>query len=211
MKVTKFGHCCLLIEEDGLRVLTDPGVYSEAQNEVTGINVVLITHEHQDHFHLDSMKEIIKNNPEVKIITNKAVGELLNKEEIPFSLVEDGQNLLEKGVLIEGFGDRHAVIHSSIPVIQNTGYMIANKLFYPGDALIKPSKPVEVLALPTAGPWLKVSEAVDYALQVKPRICFAVHDAVLAHPEALNGIPQRILAALGVRLDILDLKRTYEF
>ncbi|HZX00938.1 MAG TPA: MBL fold metallo-hydrolase, partial [Candidatus Paceibacterota bacterium] len=65
MKVTKFGHCCLLIEENGLRVLTDPGVYSEAQNEVTGINVVLITHEHQDHFHLDSMREIIKNNPEV--------------------------------------------------------------------------------------------------------------------------------------------------
>src|SRR3990167_2590566 len=102
MKVTKFGHCCLLIEENGLRVLTDPGVYSEAQNEVTGINVVLITHEHQDHFHLDSMKEIIKNNPEVKIITNKAVGELLNKAAIPFSLVEDGQNSLEKGVPIEG-------------------------------------------------------------------------------------------------------------
>lgn len=211
MKITKFGHCCLLVEENSLRLLTDPGAFSDGQNEVIGIDVVLITHEHQDHFHLDSVKKIIQNNPEVKILTNKTVGDLLNKEAILFSLVEDGQSLMEKGVLIEGFGKEHAIIHSSIPVVQNTGYMIGNKLFYPGDAFIKPGKPVEVLALPTAGPWMKVSEAIDYALAVQPKISFAVHDAVLAHPEMLNGIPQRILAQLGVRLDMLDLKRTYEF
>ncbi|MBI2052837.1 MAG: MBL fold metallo-hydrolase, partial [Candidatus Ryanbacteria bacterium] len=28
MKITKFGHCCLLIKENGVRILTDPGTYS---------------------------------------------------------------------------------------------------------------------------------------------------------------------------------------
>src|SRR5258706_2321282 len=109
MKLTKFGHCCLLIETKGLRILTDPGVFTTEQNTLTNIDIVLITHEHQDHFHLDSLKVIMKNNPSAKIITNKTVGVLLAKENIPFSTVEHGENTSEKGVVIEGFGILHAV------------------------------------------------------------------------------------------------------
>ena len=40
MKITKFGHNCLLIEEGGLRVLTDP------QLELAGLDLerLLLTH-----------------------------------------------------------------------------------------------------------------------------------------------------------------------
>ena len=58
MKITKFGHCCLLIEENGVRILTDPGTYSTQQSEVKNIDFVLITHEHADHFHIDSLKAL---------------------------------------------------------------------------------------------------------------------------------------------------------
>jgi L-ascorbate metabolism protein UlaG (beta-lactamase superfamily) len=37
IKVTKLGHCCLLIETGGLRILTDPGSYSTSQSEVKDI------------------------------------------------------------------------------------------------------------------------------------------------------------------------------
>ena len=40
MKITKFGHCCLLIEENGVRILTDPGTYSTQQSEVKYIDFV---------------------------------------------------------------------------------------------------------------------------------------------------------------------------
>ena len=63
-----------------MKILTDPGTYSTQQNEVKNIDVVLITHEHQDHFHIDSLKALLKNNPQVKIITNKSVGALLEKK-----------------------------------------------------------------------------------------------------------------------------------
>jgi L-ascorbate metabolism protein UlaG (beta-lactamase superfamily) len=63
MKITKIGHCCLLIEEKGLRILTDPGAWSEAQNELKNIQLILITHEHQDHFYLDSLKQVLKKQP----------------------------------------------------------------------------------------------------------------------------------------------------
>src|SRR3989344_4908595 len=157
MKITKFGHCCLLIEENGVRILTDPGTYSTQQSEVKNIDFVLITHEHADHFHIDSLKALLKNNPQAKVITNKGVGALLEKDGIAFSVVENGQNSDANGVLIEGFGENHALMHTSIPPIQNTGYFIANKLFYPGDAFTNPEKQVEVLALPVAGPWRRLT------------------------------------------------------
>ena len=111
MKITKFGHCCLLIEENGVRILTDPGTYSTQQNEVKNIDFVLITHEHSDHFHIDSLKALLKNNPQAKIVTNKSVGALLEKDGIAFSVVENGQNSDANGVLIEGFGNDHALMH----------------------------------------------------------------------------------------------------
>ena len=82
MKSTKFGHCCLLVEENGVRILTDPGSYSTQQTQVKNIDFVLITHEHEDHLHVDSLKALLENNPQAKIITNKSVGALLEKEGI---------------------------------------------------------------------------------------------------------------------------------
>lgn len=60
--------------------------------------------------------------------------------------------------------------------MENTGYFIDEKLFYPGDAFTDPGRPIDVLALPVAGPWVKISESVDYALALKPRTVFPVHD-----------------------------------
>ena len=111
MKITKFGHCCLLIEEQALRILTDPGSYSTGQETAKNIDVILITHEHQDHLHIDSLKNVLKNNPQAKVITNKGVAILLDKEKIEYSLVEDTQSITEKNVLIEGFGQKHAVMY----------------------------------------------------------------------------------------------------
>jgi L-ascorbate metabolism protein UlaG (beta-lactamase superfamily) len=74
MKVTKFGHCCLLIEDNGVRVLTDPGNRSEdRQNDVQNLDAVIITHDHEDHLHIESLEAIMKNNPQAVIITNSTI------------------------------------------------------------------------------------------------------------------------------------------
>ena len=46
---------------------------------------------------------------------------------------------------------------------------------------------MEVLGLPTAAPWLKLSEAVDLLRAVRPRLAFPVHDAVLSTPQIWYG------------------------
>lgn len=210
MKITKFGHCCLLIEENGLRILTDPGIYSTSQDNIKNVDIVFITHEHQDHFHIDSLKKVLANNPHVKIITNQSVGNLLNKDNINYQLLEHGQSASEKEVLIEAFGEKHAFMYPSIEPIQNVGYFVANRLFYPGDAFINPKRPVEILALPVAGPWTKLSEAIDYAKELKPKICFPVHEGILKSPGLTHLIPPIILDPLGIKFFILEIDKEYE-
>ena len=182
MKIKKIGHCCLLIQLDGLTILTDPGNFTVEQNKVTGIDVVLITHEHGDHLHIESVKEVLKNNPQAKIITNSGVGANLKEAGIAYQLLEgkDGTATTKiKNVLLEAYDGKHVEIFEEIGQVQNTGYFIDGKLFYPGDAYTVPAKPVDTLALPVAGPWCKIADAIRYALAVKPKKAFPVHDAVL--------------------------------
>jgi L-ascorbate metabolism protein UlaG (beta-lactamase superfamily) len=201
----------LLIEENRVRILTDPGTYSTQQSEVKNIDFVLLTHEHADHLHIDSLKALLKNNPQAKVITNKSVGMLLEKDGIAISIVENDQNFDANGVLIEGFGKDHALMHTSIPPIQNTGYFIANKLFYPGDAFTNPEKQIEVLALPVAGPWMRLLEAIDYTLEVKPKICFPVHEGILKQPGSTHTIPAKVLEPRGIKFVVLEIDKEHEF
>lgn len=179
MKITKFGQCCLLVEIAGKRILTDPGRFTVAQNQLQNIDLVLITHEHTDHLHSESITEIVKNNPGVKIVTNRSVGKILHNLGISYQALEGDATDEIAGVAIEAFDGKHAEIFAEFGQVQNTGYFIAKQLFCPGDAYIEPGKEVEVLALPVAGPWCKSAEAIAYALRVKPRKAFPVHDWLL--------------------------------
>ena len=83
MNITKLGHCCLLIETKGKRILTDPGNYTaDAHSKLENIDYILFTHEHQDHYHLESLKTILQKNPQAIIYSNNSVSELLTKESI---------------------------------------------------------------------------------------------------------------------------------
>ncbi len=178
MKITKFGHCCILLEIDGVRLLTDPGTMSTGEELVHDLDAIIVTHEHGDHFHIPSLKTILTNNPSAIVISNAAVGALLAKENIPFVRVGDGESTTVKNVTITGHGTEHAIIYGDMGTCENTGFMVAGKFFFPGDSFFDPKLPVDVLALPMAGPWMKIGEAIDYAIAVKPRVAFNVHDAM---------------------------------
>ena len=204
MTITSFGHSCLLIEDGRARILIDPGAYSSGHETLTNIQTVLITHEHADHLHLESLKTMLKNNPAATLLTNRGVGVILDHEGIPWSGLEHGQRRNDHGVAIEGVGQDHAVIYSSVPLVANTGYFVADRLFYPGDALTDPGRTIDILALPVAAPWMRLAEAIDYALAVKPKICFPVHDGGLKFPGVMHRYPAQVLQAAGIEFRVLE-------
>jgi hypothetical protein len=54
-----------------------------------------------------------------------------------------------------------------------------SNLYFPGDNFEQPHKAVDVLALPVAGPWMKIAECIDFAKAIKARVAFGVHDGMI--------------------------------
>lgn len=181
MKITKLGHCCLLLEVNEKRILTDPGKFTTEQNTLTNIDLVLITHEHLDHFHTESVQAIIDHNPTVTIVCNSNVGALLDEQGISYVLLEGRAEETIKDITLKAYDGKHVEIVGDYGLVQNTGYSVSDgDFFFPGDAYTIPDEKIHTLALPVAGPWCKISDAIEYALAVKPRRSFPVHDAVLS-------------------------------
>jgi L-ascorbate metabolism protein UlaG (beta-lactamase superfamily) len=201
MKITKFGHACLLVEEGEARILIDPGSYS---GTVTAENLtaVLITHNHQDHLDIDLLKSILSKNAAVQVITVAEAGQNLDEAGIAFSAIEDGAELIVADVSVRSFGKQHSYIYGETPKCQNTGFMIANRFYYPGDSFHIPNAPVEILALPVAGPWMKLAECIDYAKAVKPKIIIPVHDGFIREDRgaSLRRFPLMFLEPEGIEL-----------
>lgn len=181
MQITKLGHCCLVLKMEGVTLLTDPGSFSEAQNELTGIDAVLISHEHGDHLHIESLKSVLAHNPTALIIGNQSVAKLVQEEiaDTVVTVVGDGQSTDVKGLKIEGFGKDHAEIYGTMGLVENTGYLIDGKFYFPGDGFYNPGKPVDILALPVAGPWMKMKDAIDFTKTMRARVAFGVHDGMI--------------------------------
>lgn len=197
MRITKYAHSCLLIEIDGARILTDLGSWNPEVPEVSSLTAILITHEHADHFDIEKLKTLVSKNPEAKFITHAAVGAKLQEAGIEYTSIESGERIEVNGVSIESCGTDHAIIYGTTSPCRNTGYLIADKFYIPGDALHDtPSKQIEILALPTGGPWMKVSEAIDYAKQLKPKVVIPIHDAMYTEAVRETAIPRWIGAPI---------------
>ncbi len=176
MKFIKLGHSCVLIEDGQNKILIDPGIYSSVQNIEP--DIILITHVHTDHIDLQNNLQLLQRCS--NIITNTEVSAELKKHNIDAVVVEDGQSINVVGFEIKGIGRDHAIIHSQLPKFMNTGYMINNKIFHPGDALTVPENTnLEVLLLPIVAPWSKISETLDYMDMVKAKTFIPIHDGFL--------------------------------
>jgi L-ascorbate metabolism protein UlaG (beta-lactamase superfamily) len=212
MKITKFGHCCLLIEVKGKRILTDPGAWSVLQNELINIDAILITHEHADHLHIDSLQTILQKSPDARVFTNSGVGKILTEKGVTFSMLERGASE-DVGVIIESIEGQHEEIYESLVQVQNTGYFINNEFFYPGDSFTDPLKQVRILAAPIVAPWATFADCVRYIEKIKPTIAIPVHDGMLRKeaPGPTYRLPPQILTPLGIKFEFLQDGESKEF
>ena len=200
MDLTKLGHSCLLVEEAGVRILIDPGTLSTGLDELDGIDAVLYTHAHADHFDPETLARLSDRNGPARIVADGDTAEQVRELGREVTVASDG-DVLDLGVEVRVVGSRHAVIHLDLPGLANVGYLVSGRLFHPGDALTLPPVDVEVLALPVVAPWTRVSECVDYLRAVAPARAVPIHDAIAANPAMYH----RYYAALGPEGTVVDV------
>jgi L-ascorbate metabolism protein UlaG (beta-lactamase superfamily) len=186
MRITKFGHACVRIEHEGTTVVLDPGVFTDP-SAVDGADAVLITHEHPDHYLPDHLLAT-----DAPVFTIEAVAAKIRSDAPAvaerLTVVAPGSSF-DVGVPVRAVGELHAVIHPEFPRITNSGYVLdlgGTKVYHPGDALTEPGEPVDVLLCPVSAPWMRASEAIEFARAVKAPRNLAIHDRV--YSEAGLGI-----------------------
>jgi L-ascorbate metabolism protein UlaG (beta-lactamase superfamily) len=180
VKLTKFPHACLRIEQDGAVLVVDPGAFSEPADALRGADAVLITHEHMDHVDVDALRAAAAARPGLGIWTHPDVAAQLSEVDAEVTAVAPGDEFTAAGLPIRVFGDRHAHIHEDVPDLPNNAYLIDGRVYYAGDAFSVPGVEVETLLVPIGAPWMKLAEAIDYVRAVGPQRAHPTHDAVLS-------------------------------
>jgi ribonuclease BN (tRNA processing enzyme) len=72
MRLIKYTHACVRLEDAGRTLLLDPGVFSEIE-AYDGVSHILITHEHADHVNAPELVRQLELNPQLEIYTSAPV------------------------------------------------------------------------------------------------------------------------------------------
>ena len=185
MQVTHFGHSCVLLDTGAARLLIDPGSFSTGFEDLTGLDAVLVTHQHPDHLDPERLPGLLRGNPDARLIVDSGTAGQLG--DVDHETVEPGATVTVAGARVEVLGGQHAVIHPDIPRIVNNAYLVDGTHLHPGDALDTVPDDVDVLFLPAAAPWSKISETIEYLRAVAPRAAVPIHQGILANPAVFYG------------------------
>lgn len=179
MRLTKLEHAALILETHGKKLYLDPGSFTAPLSDPRQAAAVVITHEHADHWTPEQLTRVVRLNPHVPIFAPEGVTRVA--EGFHVTTVHAGDSVEAGPFTLRFFGGQHAIIHSSIPVVDNVGVLVNDELYYAGDSFTIPEKvSVGTLAVPSGAPWMKLAEAMDYVMAVKPAQTFSTHDMVLS-------------------------------
>jgi L-ascorbate metabolism protein UlaG (beta-lactamase superfamily) len=179
MQLTKFTHSCVRFDDGDRALVLDPGVFSEFDAAMDGAHAVLITHEHPDHLDADKLRAAAQRDASLRIWAPAAVAATLSDLGDQVATAAPGQSFEAAGFRVRTFGGQHAVIHPSVPVIANVGYLVDDAVYHPGDSFFVPQAPVPLLLVPLHAPWSKMSEVIDFVIAVRAQQVRPIHDALL--------------------------------
>ena len=202
MKLTKYTHACIRLDKDGKGLVLDPGTFSESEEALRGANAVLVTHEHPDHLDTKAVVKALADNPGLTVHAPTGVASAL-RQAAPDAAdrITDavpGTDFTVAGFAVRAYGGQHALIHASVPVVANVGYVIDENVYHPGDSFIVPDGlAVRTLLVPIHAPWSKTAEVADFVVAVRAERAFHIHDGLLN--EQGLGFTESHVTRIGAR------------
>lgn len=166
MRLVRWTHSCIRLEQDGGVLVIDPGIWSEPE-ALRGADAVLLTHHHSDHADLLRLRGL---GAPVFAPADAVLPEL------DIVGVRAGDAFSAGGFRVSAVGGLHAPVLATQASCANLGYIVNDGVYHPGDALHIPEAPVETLLVALQAAWLKTAEAIEFVRAVAPVRAVGVHD-----------------------------------
>jgi L-ascorbate metabolism protein UlaG (beta-lactamase superfamily) len=174
MKLTKFAHSCVLLEDGDKAVLLDPGSFSWDKVDVDSLpalRAVVVTHKHPDHMAEPFVRALVARFPDVQWIAPPDAHEELKSYGV--QKVSDQSS----GDVVVTVG-KHAPVEPFGNQVQNLQVHWNNMVTSPGDSHDIPETRA-VLLLPSTAPWGTTIHAIEVATALKPQYIVPIHDSLL--------------------------------
>jgi len=219
MKITKFAQSCFLVETNNKRILVDPGniQYEESllNDFWNNIDVILFTHKHGDHIHMEAVNKILEN-PKTKVYTTQEVKDTYS--DLKCEIVKEGSIINLDNIKIEVV----KAVHGYMPFLkggkeinENVGYIIddGNKRFYlTSDSIcFENNYKCDIIAVPVCnhglvmGPW----EAALFSKETGASLVIPMHYDNPKHPMGI-GLIKEEFDNQEINYKILSVKESIE-
>ena len=181
--ITAIKHASLRIQYDGLEIQVDPVAEFAPATDYSKFpkaDVILVTHEHFDHFDRDTITTLRKDG--TQIIANPAVQKMLGFGTV---LANGESHALAKGIALDAVPaynttPGHTQFH---PKGRDNGYVLTIdglRIYIAGDTEDIPEmaklKDIDVAFLPCNQPYTMTPEQVAKAARtIKPKVLFPYH------------------------------------
>ena len=181
--ITAIKHASLRIQYDGLEIQIDPvAEYAPATDysKFPKADIILVTHEHFDHFDRDAIEALKKDGTQV--IANPSVQKMLGSG---MALANGESHVLAKGISLDAVPaynttPGHTQFH---PKGRDNGYVLTMdglRIYIAGDTEDIPEmanlKDIDVAFLPCNQPYTMTPQQVAKAAKtIKPKVLFPYH------------------------------------
>jgi L-ascorbate metabolism protein UlaG (beta-lactamase superfamily) len=176
MKLTKFVHACVLVDDGKHVALFDPGEFGWGSGlvkleEWPKLDYVLITHAHSDHCSEDFIKALLTRFPDVKIYGPEEVVEKVKA----WGATQASSSSSDPNIRLVPLEHDSMAPLAPLPMAQNVAIHFKNLVTSPGDS-VHLTETCPVLLVPLAGPWGSAIDGVRMVYDLKPKVVMPIHD-----------------------------------
>jgi L-ascorbate metabolism protein UlaG (beta-lactamase superfamily) len=239
VRITYVGHATVVIDLDGVRLLTDPVLRNRVLHlrravpvptaALRGLDAVLLSHGHWDHFDLPSLERLGKELP---VVCPRGLGRLLRRRRFQHVVeVEEGESVAIGGVTVIATFAEHDGGRGPLGVqAPSFGYVVegSRRVYFAGDTDLFEGMgalgPLDVALVPVTGWGAKIGpghldpeRAAEAVVRLRPKLAIPIHWGTYS---TVNRTPTRepadTFAALSrerapeVEIRVLDPAETLE-
>ncbi|MFA6366990.1 MAG: MBL fold metallo-hydrolase [Bacteroidales bacterium] len=179
--ITFIKHSSLIFQYNGLFIYNDPIMDYVDYNLLPKADIILITHQHSDHFDIRAVEALKKTT--TKIISNRAVNDIM-REGIALSngeMVELSEIIKVKAVAAYNTTEGRDKFH---PKNRDNGYVLyidKAKIYIAGDTefideMTELRNTIDIAFIPVNQPYtMTIEQATKAAVSINPKILYPYH------------------------------------